>query len=156
MSDVVSVERVIPASPEAVFALISDPHRHHEFDGSGTVRAAKDVPHTLELGSTFGMSMKLGVPYSMVSRVVELEPNRRLAWKTVPPYPLVDRVSGGRIWRYELEPVEGGTRVKESWDISEEGFLTKPLVRQAAETTRKNMTRTLERIEEVLAKAPTA
>jgi uncharacterized protein YndB with AHSA1/START domain len=150
MSDVETVERVIPAPPEAIWALISDPSRHHEFDGSGTVRQAKDVPHELSLGATFGMSMRLALPYSMVSRVVEFEPNRRLAWQTVPPYPLADRLAGGRIWRYELEPVEGGTRVRESWDITHEHVLTKPMVKRAAAVTRKNMAATLERIEEVL------
>ena len=150
MSDVVTVERVIPASPEAVFALISDPRRHHEFDGSGTVRQATKVPPHLELGASFGMGMKLGRPYSMVSTVVEYDQNRRLAWQSKPPYPLTGRLAGGRIWRYELEAVEGGTLVKESWDISKEALFTKPVVRRAASTTRKNMTKTLERIEQVL------
>ena len=27
---------------------------------------------------------------------------------------------GGRIWRYELIPQDGGTLVRESWDISQE------------------------------------
>ncbi len=149
-TDVVSVERVIPASPEAVFALISDPARHHEFDGSGTVREAKNVPSHLELGATFGMGMKLGLPYSMVSTVVEYEQDRLLAWQTRPPYPLVGKFAGGRIWRYELEPVGGGTRVTESWDITQESPFTKPMVSKAADATRKAMTRTLERIEQVL------
>ena len=152
MSDVVSVERVIPASPEAIFALIADPSRHHEFDGSGTVRTAKNVPAKLELGATFGMNMRLAVPYSMVSKVIEYDENRRLAWQTVPPYPFTDKLAGGRIWRYDLEPVEGGTLVRESWDISKERPLTKPVVRQAAAVTRKNMEATLARIETLLTK----
>jgi len=150
MSDVVSVERVIPAPAEQIFALLADPHRHQDFDGSGTVRDAKDVPSSLKLGSTFGMSMRLGVPYSMVSTVVEYEQDKRIAWQTLPPYPLVKKVTGGRIWRYELEPAEGGTLVRESWDISQEGVLSKPAVKLAAEQTRKNMTATLERLEQVL------
>ncbi len=149
--DVVTVERTITASPAQVFALVSDPRRHHEFDGSGTVREAKDVPEHLALGARFGMNMRLGVPYAMVSTVVEYEQDRLLAWQTLPPYPLVGRLAGGRIWRYELEPVDDGTLVRESWDISREAALSKPVVRRAAETTRKNMTRTLARIEEVLA-----
>ena len=152
MTDVVTVERLIPAPAEAIFALISDPRRHHEFDGSGTVRRARNVPEHLELGATFGMNMVLGVPYAMRSTVVEYEPDRRLAWQTRAPVKLVDPLAGGRIWRYELEPVEGGTLVKESWDIRQESPVTKPVVRRAAEVTRKNMARTLERIEEVLTK----
>jgi uncharacterized protein YndB with AHSA1/START domain len=151
MTDVVSVDRTIPATPEAIFALIADPHRHQEFDGSGTVRAAKNVPETLALGSTFGMNMKMGLPYAMVSKVIEFDQDRRIAWQTVPPVRFAGKLVGGRIWRYELEPVEGGTKVTESWDISQEALLTKPVVRRAAEQTRKNMAATLVRIEETLA-----
>lgn len=150
-SDVVSVERVIPATAERVFALLADPSRHPEIDGSGTVRAVKRRPSTrVHLGSEFGMDMHYVVPYSMKSRVIEYDENRRLAWQTVPTYPFAERIAGGRIWRYELEPVEGGTLVRESWDISREHRLTKPLVQRLRGQTRENMTRTLERIEEVL------
>jgi uncharacterized protein YndB with AHSA1/START domain len=150
VGDVVSVERVIPVSAERIFALISDPTRHREFDGSGTVREARRVPERLQLGSTFGMSMKMGVPYAMKSTIIEYEQDRRLAWQTTAPVSFVDWLAGGRIWRYELEPVEGGTRVTESWDISREAAITRPVVRRAAEETSRNMARTLERIEAVL------
>lgn len=147
-SDVVSVERVIPALAERIFALIADPSRHHEFDGSGTVRDAKNVSsEKLTLGSTFGMNMKLGLPYSMVSTIVEYEENRRIAWQTKPPGPL-GGLAGGRIWRYELEPAEGGTLVRESWDITQEKF--KPIVRPAAKKTAEAMTKTLARVEEIV------
>jgi uncharacterized protein YndB with AHSA1/START domain len=149
--DVVTVERVIPAPAERVFALLSDASRHPEIDGSGTVRGAKGRPQPLRLGAEFGMSMKWLLPYSMKSRVVEYEQDRRIAWQTVPAYPLTDRLAAGRIWRYELEPVEGGTLVRESWDITQEKPLTKPLVRNLADTTEVNMARTLERIEQLLA-----
>jgi uncharacterized protein YndB with AHSA1/START domain len=150
--DVVTVERVIPAKPAEIFALLADPRRHHEFDGSGTVREARNVPDHLELGSTFGMNMVLGVPYAMRSTVVEYEQDRLLAWQTRAPVSLVDPFAGGRIWRYELEPVTGGTLVKESWDIRQESPVTKPIVRRAAKKTAENMTRTLERIAQVLTK----
>ena len=144
--DSASVERVIPATPEAIFALIADPSRHHEIDGSGTVRDAKDMPKELRLCAKFGMSMKLGVPYSTVSTVTEYEPGRRLAWQT---YPTVGgRLAGGRIWRYELEPVEGGTLVRETWDISQERI--KAIVRPARGRSIDAMTKTLERIERIL------
>jgi uncharacterized protein YndB with AHSA1/START domain len=149
VSEVETVERFIPAPPEAIFELIADPSRHREIDGSGTVRDAKEPPQRLELGSRFGMSMRMGVPYSMVSTVIEYEPNRRLAWQTRGPTAIGRRV-GGRIWRYELEPRDGGTLVKESWDISEESALTKPLVRQGGKKTRENMEKTLERIEQLV------
>jgi uncharacterized protein YndB with AHSA1/START domain len=145
--DSASVERVIKAAPEAIFALIADPSRHHEIDGSGTVRDAKNMPSEVKLGAKFGMSMKLGVPYSTVSTVIEYEPSRRLAWQTHPA--LVGRFAGGRIWRYELEPVDGGTLVRETWDISQERG--KAMVRPARAKTIDAMTKTLERIEQILA-----
>ena len=148
--DVVSVQRMIAASPEAIFAVIADPNRHRDIDGSGTVRAAKNVPAKLKLGASFGMNMKLAVPYSMVSTVVEYEENRRLAWQTLPPYRFAHKLAGGRIWRYELEPVKEGTLVRESWDISKESPLTKPIVRMAAGETRKSMAATLDRLAELL------
>jgi hypothetical protein len=40
--------------------------------------------------------------------------------------------------------------VRETWDISEESTLTKPLVRLGRAKTKKNMEATLERIEEIL------
>jgi uncharacterized protein YndB with AHSA1/START domain len=147
--DVVTVERVIPAAPEAIFDLLADPSRHQEIDGSGTVREAKGGSERLGLGSTFGMSMKMGVPYSMVSTVIELDENRLIAWQTTGPTAIGKHV-GGRIWRYELEPVDGGTKVSESWDIRHESAFTKPVVRMSADKTRKNMAATLERIETVV------
>ena len=148
--DVVRVERVIPAPPEAIFALLADATRHRDIDGSGTVRDAHGEPERLALGTSFGMSMKMGVPYSMVSTVIEFEENRRIAWQTRGPTPL-GRFVAGRIWRYELEPVDGGTRVRESWDITHEAIITKAVVSRAAGETRKNMAKTLERIEQLTA-----
>jgi len=145
--DVETVERVIPAPPEKIFDLLADPRRHHDIDGSGTVQDAKDSPERLGPGSTFGMSMKAGISYSMESTVIEFEENRCIAWQTRGSGKL-GSMFGGRIWRYELEPVEGGTRVRESWDISEERV--KALVRPARKKTRKSMEQTLARIEELV------
>ena len=106
---VVSVSRVIDASPEAIFDVLSDPARHGEIDGSGMVQNVRGESKRLELGSTFGMDMKLGpLPYRISNEVVEFEENRRIAWAHF----------GGHRWRYELEPVDGGTEVTESFDWS--------------------------------------
>ncbi len=147
--NVVSVERVIPAQPEAIFDVIADASRHPEIDGSGTVKGAKDGnPHRLELGSTFGMSMRQGISYPMVSTVIEFEKDKRLAWQSVPPG-FLGKLFGGRIWRYELEPADGGTLVRESWDVSQDHQRSFLKMGKMAETTRSNMEKTLERIEEV-------
>ena len=149
--DTESVERVIPAPAEKIFDLLADPSRHREIDGSGSVRAAKEQPHRVKLGDKFGMSMKVGLPYSMVSTVIEFEDNRRIAWQSRPPG-VFGKISGGRIWRYELDPVDGGTRVRETWDISQE-VGTKMMLRNSRvhQHTRDAMEKTLENIEKLLA-----
>jgi uncharacterized protein YndB with AHSA1/START domain len=144
--NVVSVERVIAAPPSEIFAIVADAARHPEIDGSGTlVRAKGGASLQLGLGTTFGMSMKAGLPYSMSNTVVEFEQDRRIAWKAVLSG-FLGRYLGGRIWRYEFEPVEGGTLVRESWDVSQDKqgrFLKKSkLPAQTAES----MTATLARL----------
>ncbi|QXC63183.1 SRPBCC family protein [Aquihabitans sp. G128] len=149
--DVVTVERRIPAEASAIFDLIAHPARHQDIDGSGTVRDAKGKTkgERLALGSTFGMSMKMGLPYSMASTVIEFEEGRRLAWQTRGPGP-VGKLVGGRIWRYELEPVDGGTLVKETWDITQESPITKLAIKGLGKKTAENMSATLARIEDLL------
>jgi uncharacterized protein YndB with AHSA1/START domain len=146
--DVASVERFIPAPADKIFDLLADPSRHKEIDGSGTVQGAPQGSQRLELGSKFGMSMKMGIPYSMVSTVIEFEENRRIAWQPRPSLSFMKWFAGGRIWRYELEPGDGGTLVRESWDITQE--VHKRAVRGMRSKTVDSMTKTLERIEQVV------
>src|SRR3954469_7648204 len=122
-----SVERVIAAPPERIFPLIADPRRHKDIDGSGTVKHVTDlpelsVPDTIGLGSKFGMHMHFGAEYDMVNTVIEYDDNRRIAWQAQPGSGRRWRTIffGGRIWRYELEPVGDSTRVRESWDLTQE------------------------------------
>ena len=90
--------------------------------------------------------MKMGVAYSMVSTVIEYEEDRRIAWQTRPGG-FVGRFVAGRIWRYELEPVEGGTLVRESWDISQDHQRALLRLGGLPARTADNMAKTLERIE---------
>jgi len=150
--DVATVERFIPAPPEKIFDLLADPDRHHDIDGSGSVRESQRGTERLQLGAKFGMNMKLGVGYSMESTVIEFEENRRIAWQTRPPNKVAAIFAGGRIWRYVLEPVAGGTRVTESWDITQEQ--QKWLVRPARNKAVESMGKTLARIEELLTAPP--
>jgi uncharacterized protein YndB with AHSA1/START domain len=150
---VVSVERVIAAPAASLFRIVADANRHPEIDGSGNVVKAKaGAPHELALGSTFGMSMKMGVPYSMSNTVIEFEPDRRIAWKTVFPG-FLGRYVGGRVWRYEFEPVEGGTLVRESWDISQDKQAAFLKLGKLPSATADGMTKSLERLA-VLAESP--
>ncbi|MFF5992439.1 SRPBCC family protein [Prauserella flavalba] len=106
----VSVTTTVAASPEQIFDLLTDPAKHPLLDGSGTVQAAHaGNPDRLELGSKFGMDMKMGAPYKIRNTVVEYEKNRLIAW----------RHFNGHRWRWELEPAgEGRTSVTETFDWS--------------------------------------
>ena len=144
-----SVERVIDAPPTELFEIVANPTRHPEIDGSGTVKGTGDPDAVLDMGDSFEMRMKMGLPYTMVSTVIEHEPGRRIAWQTRPQNRIFDRMLGGRIWRYEFEEVDGGTLVRETWDISQERHprTLEPLRKKTIE----NMNKTLERLEEAVA-----
>jgi hypothetical protein len=104
---IVSVTVKVNAAPQTIFDLLADPSKHGEIDGSGSVRNAQSsAPARLSLGAKFGMDMKLGVNYKITNEVVEFDEPRRIAW----------RHFGGHVWRYVLEPVDGGTMVTEQFD----------------------------------------
>jgi uncharacterized protein YndB with AHSA1/START domain len=144
----VSVERVINAPAAQIFALIADAGKHSSIDGSGTVDHSPDESQPLSLGSKFGMSMRgrpesLFLPYRTTNTVIEFEPDRRIAWKTtMGPLGLI----GGRIWRYELSPADGGTLVRETWDVSQDR--QRPMLKMGAmpKQAEDGMRATLERI----------
>lgn len=156
----ISVERIIDAPADQIFALIADAAKHSSFDGSGTVDHSLGAPPSqsggqptqpLALGATFGMSMRsrpesLFLPYRTTNTVVEFEANRRIAWKTtMGPLGLI----GGRIWRYELEPIDGAeasTLVRETWDVSQDR--QRPMLKMGSmpKQAEDGMRATLERI----------
>ena len=152
--DVLRVERTIPAPPGAVFDVLADPAKHHLIDGSGMVQGALATPGAgaapsaagrLAIGGSFGMKMKLFVRYATANRVTAFEEDRVIAWQTGPTG-FMGKLVGGRIWRYELEPVEGGTKVTETWDISKEA-LRFVLRYVAVGGTKKAMEKSLETLE---------
>ena len=135
----VSVTREIKASAEVIYDVLADPARHADFDGSGMVQQVRGESQRLELGSKFGMDMKMGpLPYRISSKVVEFEDGKLIAWAH----------KGKHRWRYELEPIEGGaaTKVTETFDWSTSLF---PKAIELAGYPKKhpaNMEATLERL----------
>jgi uncharacterized protein YndB with AHSA1/START domain len=121
-----SVQVAAPAAD--VFALIVDPHRHPELDGSGTVRDI-DVkgPHRLSTGDKFTVGMtQFGLPYKITSKVIAVEDNRLVEWQ----HPL------GHKWRWELaEVLPGTTKVTETFDYSTAKI---PLIVQLGGYAKKN------------------
>jgi uncharacterized protein YndB with AHSA1/START domain len=147
----VSVERVIKAPPDKIFALLTDAGKHASFDGSDSVNHASQASVPLSMGAKFGMAMRgrmetLFIPYRTNNTVVEYEPDRRIAWKTT----ALGGLFGGRIWRYELQAADGGTLVRETWDVSQDK--QKPMITRGSipEQTADGMRATLGRIAEIL------
>lgn len=107
----VSAQVEVAASASTIFALVADPRRHPELDGSGTVRDREvKGPQRLSLGSKFGVGMKqYGVPYAITSTVTAFEEDRLIEWQ----HPM------GHRWRWALEEVgPETTRVTETFDYS--------------------------------------
>jgi len=102
-----SAQIEISANPATIFALISNPHRHKDFDGSNTIKSNFSGPEKLSLGARFGMKMRLGINYQVTNIVLEYKESELLGW----------RHFGRWIWRYELVDLGNGkTRVTESFD----------------------------------------
>ncbi|MFG1929137.1 SRPBCC family protein [Mycobacterium sp. NPDC048908] len=106
-----SVEVQAPA-PE-VFAILADPTRHHEVDGSGTVRDNIRAPAEFVAGARFSTRMRMyGLPYRITSTVTKLEPDRLIEWR----HPV------GHRWRWEFEALSPTcTRVTETFDYRDTG-----------------------------------
>ena len=131
---------MIAAPAQHLFDVVADPALHAGIDGSGTVRAVHEgSPARLSPGARFGVAMHLGVPYRITNTVVEFEEGRLLAWHHL----------GRARWRYRFDPVEGGTRVTESWDFSRSPLLLALALRlvRFPSRNRAGMERTLERLE---------
>jgi uncharacterized protein YndB with AHSA1/START domain len=136
MSDQVSRTRFVPAPPQEVFDLLANPRKHALIDGSGTVQSAVSGPDRLSLGTTFGMSMKMGVPYRIKNTVEEFEEGRRIAW----------RHAGRHRWRYELEAVDGGTQVTETFDTSPVPGPIRPITKVLGRRNGDSIDATLDRL----------
>lgn len=142
----VSVQRVIAAPADKIFDVLADPSQHPVIDGSGTVRRATGAPRRLGLGSKFGMSMRIGLPYLIRNTVVEFDEDRRIAWWHF----------AHNVWRYELEPVDGGTRVVETFDWSRSRARAYTVKTGFPDRNRRGMERTLERLDRLVTTGTTA
>ena len=144
MSDQVTDSVRIDAPPGVVFAILATPRQHSRIDGSGSVRSVIGGPERITAtGQSFVVRMKLfGVPYVIVNRVVEFEPDRLIAWR---------HFTANR-WRYELTRTDGGgTTVTETFDSSRVDPVTDAVVRWAKfpERNQRGITETLQRLRQV-------
>ena len=139
----IATTATVHASAERIFALLADPSKHPLLDGSGTVLATRgEIPERLELGSTFGMDMKMGMPYRVTNRVVEYEPGRLIAW----------RHFVGHRWRWELNPIDAdSTEVTETFDWSTTSIGPLLVMMGFPRRDLKGMVATLVRLDTILA-----
>ena len=103
----VTVERTIPASPEALYDIVTDVSRIGEM--SPECRSAEWVGKTQgpTVGAKFKGTNELGdSKWSTKPTVTAAEPGQIFEFK-VP-------MGFGPTWRYEFHAVDGGTRVVES------------------------------------------
>ena len=109
---------------ERRLALLADPHRHHEVDGSGTVKQKVTGPHRLAVGDRFRVAMrKYGVPYTMTLTATAVDEDELVEWA----HP------GGHRWRWAFQDNgDGTTEVTETFDYS----WARPAVRRAYELLR--------------------
>lgn len=131
-----SARIVINAPADEIFAILSNPHRHKEIDGSATIQENISGPEKLVLGSKFGMKMHLGVDYRIRNTVVEYSENSLIAWRHV----------GRWIWRYELVNMGPNlTQVTETFDASRAPLISKAWLslRKAYPWTQKAVAKTL-------------
>jgi hypothetical protein len=134
-----SARIVINAPAEKIFAVLSNPHRHKEIDGSATIQENISGPDKLILGSKFGMQMHLGIDYRIRNTVVEYKENELIAWRHL----------GRWIWRYELVNIgPQTTQVTETFDASRAPLIAKAWLsfRKAYPWTQKAVAKTLVRL----------
>ena len=134
MSEQITVTRDVAASPEQVFALLADPARHVEIDGSGFMRGVAEGGLISGTGDTFIMNMNSPIlgDYQVRNTVATFEPNRAIGWAPQ-LYPvdgyrdkLGEMVTGGHTFTWNLAPSSsGGTTVTQTEDwssVADPGF----------------------------------
>lgn len=107
---VVTASRLVQARPETIFALIADPARQPEWDGNDNLGRADSGQRVTGVGNTFTMTLTKGA--ERVNHVVEFDEGHRIAWKPAPP----GEAPPGHLWRWELTPEDGATRVTHTYD----------------------------------------
>jgi uncharacterized protein YndB with AHSA1/START domain len=113
-SQVVTKTVSVPAGH--LFAVLADPARHLDIDGSRSARGAVTTDRIGGVGGVFRIDMsRPGIgDYQMDNRVVEFEDGQRIAWAPGQ----AGGVPLGHVWRWELEPDSDSTRVTHTYDWS--------------------------------------
>ena len=132
----ITVERVIPASTDAIFDVLSNPERHVALDGSGFIRSTQGAQRIKAVGDVFTMNMDgphMGGEYQTDNHVTGYADNALLAWQTAP----AGTEPPGWEWVWELTAqCPDSTLVRHTYDwskVTDKALLAKvkfPLVTQ--------------------------
>jgi uncharacterized protein YndB with AHSA1/START domain len=117
--------KVIDAPVAEIFAVLSDPNRHPEFDGADMLRGVEgDTPPIGGIGQAFVMNMHqpdLG-DYRMINAVTAFVEDSRIGWapkmdsSCEAAEKLGDMDVSGHTYTYDLQEVEGGTKVTQTYE----------------------------------------
>lgn len=135
---VVTAQRVIHAPAEVIFELIADPARQPEWDGNDNLASAESGQRVGAVGDVFAVTLTAGT--HRPNRVVAFEEGRVIAWRPAP----TGEPEPGHEWRWELEPVEGGTLVRHVYDWSD--LTDAKRFERARSTTSANLMASIERL----------
>ncbi len=154
----VSVSRRIAAPAAGIFAILADPRRHTDLDGSGMLRGAVSDRPIRAVGDVFVMKMHYAPygDYEMNNHVVEYEPDRRLGWEPRPgrghPDATTPGAAWGHRWIFDLLPDgAGATVVTETFDGSRMPEDKRAEVDSGRAWWKTQMASTLERLAELCA-----
>jgi uncharacterized protein YndB with AHSA1/START domain len=114
---IVKADVVVPAQPEEVWRLVSDPARLPQWwPGVSRVEDASTAAWTTVLSSPKGKSVR--ADYTRL----EVEPERRLAWRQELEESPFERILASAVTEISLAPEEQGTRVTVSLDQKPRGW----------------------------------
>ncbi|WIM88888.1 polyketide cyclase [Candidatus Mycobacterium wuenschmannii] len=124
----ITVERAIAAPADAIFDVLSNPHRHPALDGSGFIRGIDHADRIQSVGDVFTMNMQgdhMGGEYKTDNHVSGCVKDKLVAWKTAP----AGEQPPGWEWLWELDseaPHETLVRLTYDWSqVTDKDLLQK-------------------------------
>jgi hypothetical protein len=146
MSHQIEVTKVVAATPEQVYALVSDLCRMGEWSPENTGGKWVKGATGPTVGAKFEGTNQLGKKkWKTISTVTTADPGRAFAFDVTV---MGIKVAG---WGFTLEAVDGGTKVTHHWDDHRNAVIAKITglalgVKDRAVHNRANMETTLERL----------
>lgn len=134
----VSASAVIAAVAEDLFEWIADPALQPAWDGNENLLMADEGQRVRAVGDVFMMTLTMG--HARENHVVEFVEGRRIAWLPAPE----GAKPPGHLWRWELEPTDGGTLVTHTYDWTE--LRDESRLWRARATTEANLRASIDRL----------